>query len=121
MTFGDFLPVNQSKVIMKKKLVLLVFCLAPLVLPLLAMAQKSSPSQQPKQSNSPADEPVLPYSPSLDTGSMDRSVDPCVDFYHYSCGGWQKKNPIPPDETSWSVYGKLFQDNLYFLRGILEE
>jgi endothelin-converting enzyme/putative endopeptidase len=50
---------------------------------------------------------------------MDKSVDPCIDFYTYSCGGWQKKNPTPPDQTSWSVYGKLYQDNLTFLRGIL--
>jgi len=52
---------------------------------------------------------------------MDKSIDPCVDLYHYSCGEWQKKNPIPPDQTSWSVYGKLYQDNLNFLRGILEQ
>ncbi len=65
--------------------------------------------------------PALPYSPSLDLTSMDKSVDPCVDFYAYSCGGWQKANPIPPDQTSWSVYGKLYQDNLQFLRGILDQ
>jgi endothelin-converting enzyme/putative endopeptidase len=65
--------------------------------------------------------PALPYSPSLDVTSMDKTVDPCVDFYTYSCRGWQKKNPIPPDQTSWSVYAKLYQDNLMFLRGILEE
>jgi len=65
--------------------------------------------------------PALPYSPSLDISSMDKSVDPCVDLYRYSCGGWQKKNPIPPDQTSWSVYGKLYQDNLTFLRGMLEQ
>jgi putative endopeptidase len=64
---------------------------------------------------------ALPYSPSLDVTSMDRSIDPCVDLYTYSCGGWQKKNPIPPDQTSWSVYGKLYEDNLMFLRGMLEQ
>ena len=72
-----------------------------------------------QSSSSP--EPVLPYSPSLDLTSMDKSIDPCADFYHYSCGGWQKKNPIPPDQTSWSVYGKLYEDNLNFLRGMLEQ
>src|ERR1051326_3249951 len=71
------------------------------------------------QSAPPA--PTLPYSPSLDVSSMDKSVDPCVDFYQYSCGGWQKKNPIPPDQVAWGVYGKLYQDNLQFLRGILEQ
>jgi putative endopeptidase len=66
-------------------------------------------------------DPALPYTPSLDLNSMDKTVDPCVDFYQYSCGSWQKRNPIPPDETSWSVYGKLDEDNLNFLRGVLDQ
>ena len=41
-----------------------------------------------------SNEPLLPYSPSLDLSSMDRAVDPCGDFFQYSCGGWQKKNPM---------------------------
>jgi putative endopeptidase len=68
-----------------------------------------------------ASEPALPYSPSLDLGSLDKSIDPCVNFYQYACGGWRQKNPIPADQTGWSVYGKLYQDNLNFLRGILEQ
>src|ERR1700693_5605154 len=79
------------------------------------LANAQSPSTQSSSA------PVLPYSPSLDLSSMDKSVDPCIDLYHYSCGGWQQKNPIPPDQTSWSVYGKLYQDNLIFLRGMLEQ
>jgi len=66
-------------------------------------------------------EPILPYTPSLDLASMDKTADPCVNFYQYTCGGWKKNNPIPSDQTSWSVYGKLYQDNLQFLRGILEQ
>jgi putative endopeptidase len=67
------------------------------------------------------EEPVLPYSPSLNINSMDKSVDPCQNFYKYACGRWQKDNPIPPDQTSWGVYAKLYEDNLNFLRGILEQ
>ena len=63
----------------------------------------------------------FPYTPGLDVNAMDKSADPCVDFYQYSCGGWKKSNPIPPDQVGWSVYGKLYQDNLNFLRGILEQ
>jgi putative endopeptidase len=59
--------------------------------------------------------------PVLDVSSMDTSVDPCVDFFQYACGGWNKKNPIPPDQPSWSVYGKLADENRQQLRGILEE
>ncbi|MBV9435504.1 MAG: M13 family peptidase, partial [Acidobacteria bacterium] len=79
------------------------------------MAIAQTPSSPPSPQASPD------YSPSLDVSSMDKSVDPCVDFYKYSCGGWQKRNPIPADQTSWEVYGKLYQDNLQFLRGILED
>ncbi len=63
----------------------------------------------------------LPYIPSLDPTAMDRSTDACVDFYQYSCGGWIKRNPIPSDQASWSVYGKLYQDNQRFLWGILTQ
>src|SRR3984885_16226510 len=63
----------------------------------------------------------FPSQPVLDVSDMDRTIDPCVDFYTYSCGGWIKNNPIPPDQSSWSTYGKLEDDNRVQLRTILEE
>ena len=60
------------------------------------------------------------YTPALDVTAMDRTIDPCVDFFAYSCGGWIKKNPIPPDQSSWDTYSKMQDENLAQLRGILE-
>jgi len=60
------------------------------------------------------------YVPALDVTAMDRSVDPCVDFFTYSCGGWLKTNPIPPDQSTWDTYSKMQDENLAQLRGILE-
>src|SRR5580698_2848387 len=61
----------------------------------------------------------LPYTPSLDLNAMDRSAQPCDNFYQYSCGTWIKDNPIPPDQARWDVYSKLTYDNQLFLWGLL--
>ncbi|RZT91894.1 M13 family metallopeptidase [Rivibacter subsaxonicus] len=85
--------------------------LAPL-LALLLLAG-AAPARQPQPLS------TLPYAPSLDPSSLDREVDACVDFHRFSCGGWMKNNPIPPDEAGWSVYAKLQDENLRYLWGLL--
>jgi putative endopeptidase len=60
------------------------------------------------------------HEPALDVTSMDRTADPCVDFFQYSCGGWIKNNPIPPDQSSWDTYSKMQDENVSRLHGILE-
>jgi len=63
----------------------------------------------------------LPYTPSLEVKFLDRAADPCVDFYRFACGSWNKLNPIPPDQARWDVYGKLGTENMQYLWGLLEE
>ncbi len=70
---------------------------------------------------SPQDTPLqtLPYTPTLDVTVMDRTVDPCEDLYRFACGAWSKTNPIPADESRWSVYAKMARDNQRYLWGVL--
>ena len=74
----------------------------------------------PQQTGSKAQEEPKQI-PSFDASALNRSVDPCADFYQFSCGNWLKNNPIPPDQATWGRFNELAERNRAILREILEE
>jgi endothelin-converting enzyme/putative endopeptidase len=57
----------------------------------------------------------------FDPSLIDRTVDPCDNFYRYSCNGWFKRNPLPADQTRYGRFTELFELNRLHLKQILEE
>jgi endothelin-converting enzyme/putative endopeptidase len=57
----------------------------------------------------------------FDPSLVDKTVDPCDNFYRFSCNGWFQRNPLPPDQTSYGRFTELAELNRLRLRKILEE
>ena len=59
--------------------------------------------------------------PGFSIDNIDKTLDPCVDFYQYSCGNWLKRSEIPADQSIWASFTELDERNLVTLRDILEK
>jgi len=63
----------------------------------------------------------IPEIHGFDLSAMDRTADPCNDFYQYVCGTWINNNPIPADQGRWGRFNQLAERNRLMLRKILEQ
>ncbi|KAH9491458.1 Endothelin-converting enzyme 1 [Bulinus truncatus] len=53
--------------------------------------------------------------------NLNTSVDPCMDMYTYSCGGWMERHDIPEFHSKWTSFFEAEKMIDKYLSEILEE
>jgi putative endopeptidase len=92
-----------------------------LTLPLAALGQTATlASTAVVAAGGAAETEQAPKLEHFDPKAVDAALNPCDDFYKYSCSKWLTANPIPPDQVFWSTGSSLEMWNDTVLRETLE-
>jgi putative endopeptidase len=57
----------------------------------------------------------------IDLSNMNRKVSPGTDFFRYATEGWNKKHPMPADQSRYGVFNLLIDNNNARIRTIIED
>src|SRR5580700_8303652 len=98
----------------------IILCFLLLTLPLALFGQNATLNSTSGATAGAAGETTAPKLEHFDPKLVDQSLNPCDDFYKYSCNKWIAANPIPADQVYWTTGSGLELWNENVLRETME-